>query len=63
MKKEKKDPLILYTIFLQSWSFPALLVHQTCSSLVLPAGLLGGGPAVLILRCPCLGRDSLPLAR
>ena len=27
-KKKKKDPLVLYTIFPQSWSFPELLGQE-----------------------------------
>ena len=27
-KKEKKDPLALYTVFPQSWSFPTLLGQE-----------------------------------
>ena len=34
---------------------------RTCSSLVLPAALLGAGPAVLILRCVHLGEMPSPL--
>ena len=61
MEKEK-DPLVLYTIFPQSWRYPVLLVQYTWLSFVLSA-VLGEGSAVLILRCLCLGGDAPPLSR
>ena len=57
-KRKKMDPLVLYTIFPQSWSFPVLLDQYICSSLVVPAVLLGKWSAVLILRCLCLVGDA-----
>lgn len=62
-KRRKRYTLVLYAISPQSWSFPALLGQETCSSPFLPAGLLGAGSAVLILRCVCLGGDAPPPAR
>ena len=51
-RKKKKVGVPSGAIYCKSlpWSFPALLVG-TCSSPVLPVGLLGEGPAVLILKC------------
>ena len=59
MEKEKKAPLVLYTIFPQSWSFPALLGQE----LALPLSfqlVSGGGAAVLTLRCVHLGEMPCP---
>ena len=53
------DPLVLYTIFPWSWRFPVLL-GQELALLLLPAGLLGKGPVVLILRCVYLGEMLHP---
>ena len=67
--KRKKGGALLFYIYYFPLNFPLVLElsstawSRTCSSLVLPAGLLGEGSAVLILRCLCLGRDALPVAR
>ena len=70
MKKEKekkqnikRDHVVLYTIFPQSWSFPVLFGQYTLSSLVLPAGPLVEESAVLILRCCVPGWRCSTLAR
>ena len=58
-KREKKDPLVLYTIFPQSWSFPVLLGHELALSVSFQL-VSGGGAVELILSCVHLGRCPAP---
>ena len=62
MEKGRKDKggVPSGSIYCKSLSFPGAAQSRTCSSPALPAGLLGEGPAVLILRCVHLGELLRP---
>lgn len=60
----KKKTLKFYLPFsLSPGFFQCCLVSKLAAPLVLSAGLLEEGPAVLILRCLCLVEDAPPFAR
>ena len=60
-KSKRRYPLILYTVnpLTSPGTFQCCLVNAF--SPVLPAGFLGEGPAVVILRCVHLGELPSPL--